>query len=92
MKIHTLVGNGKLAFASSLALGWWKISDKAEKLSKHIENLLKNTPNEKLANELQKLQIDIAKNSSGAATLSPLEFEYLLKHYLMTNLAIILTP
>ena len=79
-----LVGNGKSALASSLdlALGWWKISDKTEKLSEHIEKLFKNMPRENLGNELQKLQINVAKNSSGAATLSPLEFEYLLKNSL----------
>ena len=76
-----LVGNGKIAFAASLdlALGWWNTQDGEEhkQLSRHLSELLKNTPHDKLRAALRQLQADIAENSSGAATLTPIEFERL---------------
>ena len=73
-----LVGNGTPAFAASLdlALGFWKMTQKS--LSEHIAGLLKDFQGEQLINELQNLQIEIAQSSTGAATLTPYEFEHLL--------------
>ena len=76
-----LVGNGKIAFANSLdlALGWWNMQEgeEREKLSSHVQKLLKNKSTDEIRGMLRELQIDVAKNSSGAATLTPIEFENL---------------
>ena len=78
-----LVGNGKPAFAASLdlALGWWNTQEGAErkKLSSHLSELLRNTLSSELRETLRKLQVDVAENSSGSATLTPVEFERLLR-------------
>ncbi|MBQ7733378.1 MAG: hypothetical protein IJT58_05120 [Synergistaceae bacterium] len=73
-----LVGNGRPAFADSLdlALGFWKMTHKS--LSEHIAGLLRDFQGEQLISELQNLQIEITKSSTGAATLTPYEFEHLL--------------
>lgn len=69
-----LIGNGKIALADSLdlALGFWNV--KREKLSDHLSDILRNTPRDNLRETLRKLQADIAECSSGAATLTPVEF------------------
>ena len=76
-----LVGNGKAALAGSLdlALGWWNIQEGTgrKKLSSHLSELLRNTPRDELRGTLRELQAEISTNSSGAATLTPVEFERL---------------
>ena len=69
-----VVGNGKSAFADSLdlALGYWNMNH--SKLCDYMSELLKMNPSEKLADLLQDLQIKISESSTGAATLTPLEF------------------
>ena len=73
-----LIGSGKIAFADSLdlALGFWNMQsgEKREKLSGRLSDILKNTPRDNLRETLRKLQADIAEYSSGAATLTPVEF------------------
>ena len=72
-----LIGSGKIAFADSLdlALGFWKME--RVKLSRHLSEILRNTPRDELRDKLRKLQADIAESSSGSATLTPIEFERL---------------
>ncbi len=86
-----LIGNGKIAFADSLdlALGFWNMQSGTDKikLSQHISEILKNTPREKLRGTLRKLQTDIAEYSSGAATLTPIEFENLSRDLSNNNFA-----
>ncbi|MBQ6971858.1 MAG: hypothetical protein IJP86_05825 [Synergistaceae bacterium] len=76
-----LIGSGKIAFADSLdlALGWWNMQngEKRVKLSRHLQDILRETPRDELRGILRKLQADIAERSSGAATLTPIEFERL---------------
>lgn len=76
-----LIGNGKIAFADSLdlALGFWNMQSGEErvKLSRHLSDVLRDTPRDELRRTLRKLQADIADFSSGAATLTPIEFERL---------------
>ena len=76
-----LIGNGKIAFADSLdlALGFWNMQDGEErvKLSRHLSGILKSTPRDELRETLRKLQADVSEFSSGAATLTPIEFERL---------------
>ena len=76
-----LIGNGKIAFADTLdlALGWWNMQaqENRVKLSRHLSDILKNNPRDELRDTLRKLQSNIAKFSSGSATLTPIEFERL---------------
>ena len=82
-----LTGSGKIAFADSLdlALGFWSME--REKLSGRLADILKNTPRDNLRETLRKLQADIAENSSGAATLTPIEFERLSRDMTDNNFA-----
>ena len=73
-----LVGTGKHAFADclDLALGFWNLEGK--KLADYLPEFLKNINNksfEERGRAIQELQIKICEGSTGAATLTPLEFD-----------------
>lgn len=86
-----LIGNGKIALADSLdlALGFWNMQNGKErvKLSSRLADILRDTPRDELRGTLRRLQVDIAEFSSGAATLTPIEFERLSNDVFDNNFA-----